>query len=188
VVALLMSLTSTVSVESLFFRLRNESDRFFFLSQAGDDHLLNLASSYAVELGAPYQEVLQQLGDIRMAEWGEAAPPPPSAPLPNGNNANANPGRNYVNCVPPQLPQPRVPAALSEMAYRQRRESNYVPGQYQVSDEEIMRSWLIVAFFLPQPSSCLSDVEGDQIYDYAAKYRNQIRQHQAARILMSPQT
>jgi len=37
-----------------------------------------------------------------------------------------------------------------------------------------------------QPSSCLSDQEGDDIYDFAGKYRTQMRQHQA-RMLMTPQ-
>ena len=38
-----------------------------------------------------------------------------------------------------------------------------------------------------QPSSCLTDREGgDQIYDYASKYRQQIR-NQQAKMLMTPQ-
>ncbi len=41
-------------------------------------------------------------------------------------------------------------------------------------------------FSIFQPSSCLSDRDGDQIYDYATKYRHQMRQNQA-KMLMSPQ-
>ena len=38
-----------------------------------------------------------------------------------------------------------------------------------------------------QPSSCLTDRDGgDQIYDYASKYRQQIR-NQQAKMLMTPQ-
>ena len=37
-----------------------------------------------------------------------------------------------------------------------------------------------------QPSSCLGDRDGDQIYDYASKYRAQMRQQQA-KMLMTPQ-
>lgn len=37
-----------------------------------------------------------------------------------------------------------------------------------------------------QPSSCLADRDGDQIYDYASKYRAQMR-HQQAKMLMTPQ-
>ena len=33
-----------------------------------------------------YTEVIQQLEDLRLAEWSDHAPPPPSAPVP-GNNA-----------------------------------------------------------------------------------------------------
>ena len=40
--------------------------------------------------------------------------------------------------------------------------------------------------FLSQPSSCLSDQEGDDIYDFAGKYRSSLRHHQA-KILMTPQ-
>ena len=40
--------------------------------------------------------------------------------------------------------------------------------------------------YILQPSSCLSDQEGDDIYDFAGKYRTQIRQHQA-KMLMTPQ-
>ena len=29
-----------------------------------------------------YNEVLQQLEDLRLAEWSDHAPPPPSAPVP----------------------------------------------------------------------------------------------------------
>jgi len=36
-----------------------------------------------------------------------------------------------------------------------------------------------------QPSSCLSDQEGDDIYDFAGKYRTSLRHHQA-KILMTP--
>merc|ERR1719150_311925 len=36
------------------------------------------------------------------------------------------------------------------------------------------------------PSSCLSDQEGDDIYDFAGKYRSSLRHHQA-KILMTPQ-
>ena len=37
-----------------------------------------------------------------------------------------------------------------------------------------------------QPSSCLSDQEGDDIYDFAGKYRTSMRHHHA-KILMTPQ-
>ena len=99
--------------------------------QSGDDCLLNLASSYASDLGAPYQEVLQQLEDLRLAEWSDraplTAPPQPgqqqqqpmrrSGALPP--TPNTNEVRNYVNC----------PTVVSSAAAE---EPIYVPGQYQV--------------------------------------------------------
>ena len=33
-----------------------------------------------------YTEVLQQLEDLRLAEWSDQAPPPPSAPVPGKAN------------------------------------------------------------------------------------------------------
>ena len=69
--------------------------------QTGDNCLVQLASRYTQELqrlvgSLAYTtpstlincaEVLQQLEDLRLAEWSDHAPPPPSAPLP-GNIIN----------------------------------------------------------------------------------------------------
>ena len=68
--------------------------------QTGDNCLVQLASRYTQELqrlvgSLAYTtpstlincaEVLQQLEDLRLAEWSDHAPPPPSAPLPGRYN------------------------------------------------------------------------------------------------------
>ncbi len=104
--------------------------------QNGDDSLLSLASRYASALATPYQEVLQQLEDLRLAEWSDHAPPPPP-PLNNSAAAAAAAAavaaaaagsgggqpNNYVN-----YPISRRGAVV----IRQGEEPIYVPGQYQV--------------------------------------------------------
>ena len=48
--------------------------------QNGDSYLVHLAARYSMDLGTLHHEVLQQLEDLRLAEWSDRAPPPPSAP------------------------------------------------------------------------------------------------------------
>merc|ERR1711936_281891 len=57
---------------------------------------------------------------------------------------------------------------------------NYPSGQDNGNNEPIY----VPGSYLP--SSCLSDRDGDQIYDFASKYRAQMR-HQQAKMLMTPQ-
>ena len=72
----------------------------YLFFQTGDNCLVQLASRYTQELqrlvgSLAYTtpstlincaEVLQQLEDLRLAEWSDHAPPPPSAPLPGRYN------------------------------------------------------------------------------------------------------
>merc|ERR1719323_1794713 len=119
-------------------------------SKSGDGYLVGLATRYSAELRTNYGDVLQQLEDLRLAEWSDHAPPPPLAP---GTTSTASDSRtSYVN----------YPSSGQST-----NEPIYVPGSYL-------------------PSSCLSDRDGDQIYDYASKYRAQMR-HQQAKMLMTPQ-
>ena len=67
-----------------------------YLFQTGDACLVQLAARYTQELQRSvgslnyttsstiinYPDVLQQLEDLRLAEWSDHAPPPPSAPIP----------------------------------------------------------------------------------------------------------
>merc|ERR1719323_2851104 len=49
-------------------------------SKSGDGYLVGLATRYSTELRTNYSDVLQQLEDLRLAEWSDHAPPPPLAP------------------------------------------------------------------------------------------------------------
>ena len=55
---------------------------FFLLlyNQSADGYLVRLATRYSTELRTNYGDVLQQLEDLRLAEWSDHAPPPPLAP------------------------------------------------------------------------------------------------------------
>ena len=48
--------------------------------QSADGYLVELATRYSTELRTNYSDVLQQLEDLRLAEWSDHAPPPPLAP------------------------------------------------------------------------------------------------------------
>jgi len=122
--------------------------------KSGDGYLVGLATRYSTELRTNYGDVLQQLEDLRLAEWSDHAPPPPLAPGTTSNHSG-----NEVNHIRPTTSYVNYP--------RNDNEPIYVPGSYL-------------------PSSCLADRDGDQIYDYASKYRAQMR-HQQAKMLMTPQ-
>ena len=78
----------------------------------------------------------------------------------------------------------------------------YVPGAYLVSDKmktisspelifKVVCSYsyigCLIVYICVQPSSCLSDKDGaNDIYDFASKYRQQMR-HQHTKMLMTPQ-
>ena len=81
--------------------------------QTGDNCLVQLASRYTQELqrlvgSLAYTtpstlincaEVLQQLEDLRLAEWSDHAPPPPSAPLPGRYNNTWQSILNVLNVL-----------------------------------------------------------------------------------------
>lgn len=127
---------------------------------SGDGYLVGLASRYSAELRTNYGDVLQQLEDLRLAEWSDHAPPPPLAPGAASAEVSHNSRRLQHHQAYVNYPNP-------SRNHGQTDEPIYVPGAYL-------------------PSSCLSDRDGDQIYDYAAKYRQQMRQQQA-KLLMTPQ-
>ena len=130
---------------SLFF-LRvtdsvNDLELYFLFQNAvggGDsNYFLSLAARYAQELGSPYPEVLQQLEDLRLAEWSDHAPPVPNVqrqqqqhqhplqhPVPVRQEVVQ---RDYVN-------YPKHPANPLTRIVRSAEEPIYVPGQYQVRD------------------------------------------------------
>ena len=108
----------------------------FFQAGGNDGHLLNLSSRYADKLGIDYLSVLQQLEDIRLAEWSEVsppAPPPTSASSSSTSSSKEAPSSSsslmmsssYVNYNPaPKMSKPRIGSGADQQIY--------VPGTYKV--------------------------------------------------------
>lgn len=82
-----------------------------------------------MELGTRHQDVLQQLEDLRLAEWSDHAPPPPAAPNAKDHVEFAQ-HRNYVN-YPVQQQTQQMHRNRNNNGFH-REEPIYVPGQYQV--------------------------------------------------------
>merc|ERR1719400_1227013 len=136
-------------------------------------YLASLAAQLSQEMGTSYHSVLQQLEDLRLAEWSDQAPPPPSHPghrpshttVQNSSHTYANYTSTSTSTVREE--ERRTGSGHHQQTYGDSNDPIYQPGQYA-------------------PSSCLSDQEGDDIYDFAGKYRSSLRHHQA-KILMTPQ-
>ena len=98
----------------------------FFIFQSGDGYLVGLATRYSTELRTNYSDVLQQLEDLRLAEWSDHAPPPPLAPGTTSSSTTTSELRtSYVNYPSAS----RQPTAIDKYD----NESFYVPGSYLVS-------------------------------------------------------
>lgn len=95
--------------------------------QAGDSgsYLASLAAQLSLEMGTTYHAVLQQLEDLRLAEWADQAPPPPSHPGHRTCHSTSSSPHTYAN----------YPAAPEERQQRQYSDTDpiYQPGQYAVS-------------------------------------------------------
>ena len=87
---------------------------------------MGLATRYSTELRTNYGDVLQQLEDLRLAEWSDHAPPPPLAPgtQTSSTTMTSELRTSYVN-----YPSSRQPTAIDKYD----NESFYVPGSYLVS-------------------------------------------------------
>lgn len=94
--------------------------------QSGDGYLVGLATRYSTELRTNYSDVLQQLEDLRLAEWSDHAPPPPLAPGTTSNHSN-----EPVNHIRPTTSYVNYP--------RNDNEPIYVPGSYLVSNQYYLR-------------------------------------------------
>lgn len=105
---------------------KHSSHRFSLLPtfQNGDSYLMALSARYAQDLGVtPLHEVLQQLEDLRLAEWSDHAPPPPPPP-PNQQQQQGSvgvPGHRMGGVMPAQQQQGGV-----MQSYHQVRTSDHM--------------------------------------------------------------
>ena len=93
--------------------------------QTGDSgsHLASLAVRLSDDFNTSFNDVLGQLEDLRLAEWSDQAPPPPSLPpLPPLPRQEAP--HTYANYPP----QHRTKKSFSDCS-----DPIYHPGQYAVS-------------------------------------------------------
>ena len=97
---------------------------FFFL-QCADSYLVELATRYSTELRTNYGDVLQQLEDLRLAEWSDHAPPPPLAPGQTSAASTASIMTSMASNHPPRQSYVNYPSG-------QDNEPIYVPGSYLV--------------------------------------------------------
>jgi len=154
--------------------------------KSADGYLVELATRYSTELRTNYSDVLQQLEDLRLAEWSDHAPPPPLAPGTSSAASTTSIMTSMASNNPTSTSsvissQQIVVGGPQSHSYPPRQSYvNYPSGQDNGNNEPIY----VPGSYLP--SSCLSDRDGDQIYDFASKYRAQMR-HQQAKMLMTPQ-
>ena len=126
---------------------KNIHNLFLSLFQSADGYLVELATRYSTELRTNYGDVLQQLEDLRLAEWSDHAPPPPLAPGHNGQQscsstastasimtsmASNNPSSSdHLRATGGQLPR----QSYVNYPRGQDNEPIYVPGSYLVSQK-----------------------------------------------------
>ena len=102
--------------------------------QPGDSgsHLASLAVRLSDDFNTSFNDVLGQLEDLRLAEWSDQAPPPPSLPplppLPRQETPHT-----YANYPPPHR---------TKKSYSDCSDPIYHPGQYAV------RRWYFIRQFL----------------------------------------
>jgi hypothetical protein len=99
--------------------------------------LLNLASRYSEDLGVSYLDILQQLEDLRLAEWSEVTPPAPPPNSSSSSGSSNEPSSAYVNYNP---------APKGSKSRFNNGESIYVPGTYTVN---FKTNYLITSFLIP---------------------------------------
>ena len=112
----------------------------FFQNGDSGSYLASLAAQLSQEMGTSYHSVLQQLEDLRLAEWSDQAPPPPSHPGHRPSHTTVqNSSHTYAN-----YPSTSTATSMSTAREEERRtgsghhqqtygDSNdpiYQPGQY----------------------------------------------------------
>ena len=129
---------------------------------------MELATRYSTELRTNYGDVLQQLEDLRLAEWSDHAPPPPLAPGHNGqqscsstastasimtsmasNNPSSSDHLRTMGGQPPRQSYVNYPRG-------QDNEPIYVPGSYLVSQKSENLQYNTLACWLDETNN--SDV------------------------------
>ena len=134
----------------------------FFQNGDSGSYLASLAAQLSQEMGTSYHSVLQQLEDLRLAEWSDQAPPPPSHPGHRPSHTTVqNSSHTYAN-----YPSTSTATSMSTTREEERRsghhqqtygDSNdpiYQPGQYAVRNQHFY-VFLCIPHKPSQPTCCL---------------------------------
>ena len=112
----------------------------FFQNGDSGSYLASLAAQLSQEIGTSYHSVLQQLEDLRLAEWSDQAPPPPSHPghrpshttVQNSSHTYANYPSTSTSTSTGREEERRAGSGHHQPTYGDSNDPIYQPGQYAV--------------------------------------------------------
>ena len=126
---------------ALLIILTTEVSTFqFFQNGDSGSYLASLAAQLSQEMGTSYHSVLQQLEDLRLAEWSDQAPPPPSHPghrpshttVQNSSHTYANYPSTSTSTSTGREEERRAGSGHHQQTYGDSNDPIYQPGQYAV--------------------------------------------------------
>ena len=115
----------------------------FFQNGDSGSYLASLAAQLSQEIGTSYHSVLQQLEDLRLAEWSDQAPPPPSHPghrpshttVQNSSHTYANYPSTSTATSTGREEERRAGSGHHQQTYGDSNDPIYQPGQYAVRNQ-----------------------------------------------------
>ena len=131
----------------------------FFQNGDSGSYLASLAAQLSQEMGTSYHSVLQQLEDLRLAEWSDQAPPPPSHPghrpshttVQNSSHTYANYPSTSTSTSTGREEERRAGSGHHQQTYGDSNDPIYQPGQYAVRNPH----FYVFLRKPTQPRSCL---------------------------------
>ena len=131
----------------------------FFQNGDSGSYLASLAAQLSQEMGTSYHSVLQQLEDLRLAEWSDQAPPPPSHPghrpshttVQNSNHTYANYPSTSTSTSTGREEERRAGSGHHQPTYGDSNDPIYQPGQYAVRNQH----FFVFLCILRKPTCCL---------------------------------
>ena len=131
----------------------------FFQNGDSGSYLASLAAQLSQEMGTSYHSVLQQLEDLRLAEWSDQAPPPPSQPghrpshttVQNSSHTYANYPSTSTSTSTGREEERRAGSGHHQQTYGDSNDPIYQPGQYAVRNQH----FYVFLCILRKPTCCL---------------------------------
>ena len=134
----------------------------FFQNGDSGSYLASLAAQLSQEMGTSYHSVLQQLEDLRLAEWSDQAPPPPSHPghrpshttVQSSSHTYANYPSTSTATSTGREEERRAGSGHHQQTYGDSNDPIYQPGQYAVRNQHFY-VFLCILRKPTQPTCCL---------------------------------